>query len=258
MSNNESYQSPPLSQSKPAAAHSLNLPSTFTGCPANNLVSPVMPQAYTTTTPVQVPMTSPQSLLQVQPNANNTPVGFLATKEESMVEDVQFLEARIASAKHEYSKLQQEARKHDDLATARGGRLCSKCHMPGHNKGKCRNGPCGRVSICNQRGRHPESKSEMTELTELIKSLEKRADKSRNDLLGFKAAREKAANSFFGIMRPRLKKQNAMKYAGTDRLVLDRDLLILKRALNGKVPIDEHGDWQLPMMIEEYKRKNTL
>lgn len=57
----------------------------------------------------------------------------------------------------------------------------------------------------------------MAELQGLIKDLEKREQKSKNDILSFKAAREKASNSFFAVMRPRLKKQNAMKYAGTDR-----------------------------------------
>lgn len=74
----------------------------------------------------------------------------------------------------------------------------------------------------------------MTELQVLIKSLEKREQKSKHDLLSFKEAREKASNSFFAIMRPRLKKQNPMKYAGTGRLVLDRNLLTLKKALGIK------------------------
>ena len=82
----------------------------------------------------------------------------------------------------------------------------------------------------------------MTELQDLIKSLEKREQKSKDDLLNFKAAREKASNNFFAIMRPRLKRQNANKYAGTDRLVLDWDLMTLKKALNNKVPVDEKND----------------
>lgn len=82
----------------------------------------------------------------------------------------------------------------------------------------------------------------MAELLDLIKSLEKKAEKSRNNLLEFKTARERAANSFFAIMRPRLKIQNHMKYAGTDRLILDRDLMVLKKALNGKVPLDQDQD----------------
>ena len=54
-------------------------------------------------------------------------------------------------------------------------------------------------------------------------------------------------------MRPRLKKQNAMKYAGADRIVLDRDLLTLRKALCNKIPVNENEDWKLPMIIEGYK-----
>lgn len=47
-----------------------------------------------------------------------------------------------------------------------------------------------------------------------------------------------------------------MKYAGTDRLLLDHDLLTLKKALNNKVPVNEYDDWQLPLIIEQFSRRN--
>ncbi len=66
-------------------------------------------------------------------------------------------------------------------------------------------------------------KTVMTELLHLIKSLEKKAEKSKNEFLAFKAARDKACNSSFAIIRPRLRKQNVM---------------------NNKVPVDESEDWR--------------
>ena len=40
-----------------------------------------------------------------------------------------------------------------------------------------------------------------------------------------------------------------MKYS--DHLSLDRDLLILEKVLNGKIPeFDTSEDWQLPILIE--------
>ena len=93
----------------------------------------------------------------------------------------------------------------------------------------------------------------MAELQCLVKDLEKWQQKSASDVLSFKAACEKAANSFFAVMRPRPKKQNAMKYAGTDRIVLDRDLLTLRKALCNKIPVNENEDWKLPMIIKGYK-----
>ena len=61
-------------------------------------------------------------------------------------------------------------------------------------------------------------------------------------------------NSFFAIMRPRLRKANAMKYAGTDHLLLDKDLMTLKKALGNKIPLNENSDWRLPFIIEEFQR----
>ena len=52
-----------------------------------------------------------------------------------------------------------------------------------------------------------------------------------------------------------MKCQNPAKYI--DRGALDRDLMVLQRALQNKVPVDEGLDWRLPGIIEEYKRGNV-
>ena len=57
-------------------------------------------------------------------------------------------------------------------------------------------------------------------------------------------------------MRSRLKAQNPAKYV--DRGSLDKDLMILRRALQTKVPLDGGYDWKLPSIIEEYKRGNVM
>ena len=53
-------------------------------------------------------------------------------------------------------------------------------------------------------------------------------------------------------MRNRLRLQNLPKYS--DRLKLDKDLLVLQRALRNEVPKwdPEEGDWQLPIIIEQF------
>ena len=57
-------------------------------------------------------------------------------------------------------------------------------------------------------------------------------------------------------MRPRLKVRNLIKYS--DRVALDRDLLILEKALNRKIPeFDASEDWQLPVLIEQYRNRNV-
>ena len=59
-------------------------------------------------------------------------------------------------------------------------------------------------------------------------------------------------------MRPRLRFQNVPRYI--DRLRLDKDLIVLHRALQNKVPSwnPEDGDWQLPVIIEQYRHSNIL
>lgn len=164
---------------------------------------------------------------------------------------------RISSAKDEYTRLLQEADDYERKAPKRA-KLCTNCHQPGHQKRLCKKPECPGIRYCNMQSKHPEFRSEIKELQSLIKELEKKSTKANDDFTDFKAAREKAGNSFFAIMRPRLKKSNQMKYAGTDRLHLDRDLLILKKALNNKVPVDENDDWKLPLLIEEFSRRSVV
>ena len=49
--------------------------------------------------------------------------------------------------------------------------------------------------------------------------------------------------------------QNHIKYV--DRSALDKDLMVLKKALCNKIPLDERMDWELPYIIERYKRSNV-
>ena len=84
-----------------------------------------------------------------------------------------------------------------------------------------------------------------------LKELEQKYLKAKSDYDVFSASHQRAKSSFFAIMRPRLRKQNPAKYL--DRSSLDRDLMILQRALRNKVPLEENYDWRLPSVIEEYK-----
>ena len=59
---------------------------------------------------------------------------------------------------------------------------------------------------------------------------------------------------FFAVMRPRLRKQNPIKYI--DKSALDKDLLVLKKALGNKIPLSESRDWELPFVIELFKHSN--
>ena len=42
-----------------------------------------------------------------------------------------------------------------------------------------------------------------------------------------------------------------------DRSALDKDLLIRKKALDNKIPLNEDADWELAYIIECYKQTNV-
>ena len=201
----------------------------------------------------QVPSTSQGCASEYRESSQSA--SFLAKKQERFSDDIQFLEARISSAKHEYTRLQQKT---NERAAPKRAKTCSNCHLTWHQKKHCKNPTCPGITQCSLQSKHPEIKSEIAELQDLIKDLEKRSEKAKNECMNFKAAREKASNSFFAIMRPRLRKRNPMKYAGTDRLLLDRDLMTLKKALNNKIPVGEENDWRLQFIIEEFRRTNIV
>ena len=92
----------------------------------------------------------------------------------------------------------------------------------------------------------------VNELQREIKSLENRAAEEEANIKSLASARERAKTSFFGLMRPRLKAQNLLKYGSGKRIHLDRDLLILQRALTNKVPDrGESEDWKLPLISDQ-------
>ena len=94
----------------------------------------------------------------------------------------------------------------------------------------------------------------VNELQREIKSLESQAAEEEENIKRLASARERAKTSFFAVMRPRLKAQNLLKYGTGKRMQLDRDLLILQRRLNNKVPDwPESQDWKLPLIIDQFQ-----
>ena len=75
----------------------------------------------------------------------------------------------------------------------------------------------------------------VSELQREIKSLESQAAEEEENIKRLASAQERAKTSFFTVMQPRLKAQNLLKYGTGKRKQLDRDLLILQKALNNKV-----------------------
>lgn len=188
------------------------------------------------------------------PQVGSQTNSYLQRREAQLKEDNVLLAAQIESAREMLTEKSRMFENYDNSGTGRQ-KLCTLCHAAGHNKTKCRNAPCKGIAFCSNRDKHPEVRAEIQDLKKVLKDLEKRQDKSKNEFDTFQAAGERAASSFFAVMRPRLRKQNHIKYV--DRSALDKDLMILKRAMANKVPLDERNDWELPYIIERYKRSNV-
>lgn len=178
--------------------------------------------------------------------------GYLHRKSIELTENLTLLGAQVASATNQLQIAKNEYDQSCSQVNGRKGKLCTNCHQPGHYKGKCQNPPCEDFRVCLAGEKHPEAKSEIVELQRLVKELEKKEKKAKEDLDSFKLAKERSMNSFFAAMRPRLRRQNEGRYV--DRFALDKDLIILKRILNNKVPLTTERDWEFPHQIEQYKR----
>lgn len=74
-------------------------------------------------------------------------------------------------------------------------KLSTFCHTAGHKYSK---GPCKGISFYNNHDKHPEVRAEIQQ--QVVKGLVKRQEKSKNEFNIFKAARERAASSFFAVM----------------------------------------------------------
>ena len=169
-----------------------------------------------------------------------------------MAENLSVLGTQVTSAKEQLNTLREEYNRVSWKSDGRRGKLCSQCHKHGHYKGRCTYPSCTDMNLCGVPEKHPEKKTEIQELESLIKSLEKKQSKASEDLQSFKLAKEKSLNNFFAAMRPRLRQQNLVLYS--DRLRLDKDLILLKHIFQNKFPLDTSRDWEMPYIIERHKR----
>ena len=76
-------------------------------------------------------------------------------------------------------------------------KTCSVCHLPGHTKQTREKGLCLGIHSCKLPAKHPEINKELNKLNNLIKELEKKKLKAKNNLEIFSSARQRAASSFF-------------------------------------------------------------
>ena len=119
----------------------------------------------------------------------------------------------------------------------RHGKVCTRCGNSDYDRTNCKKTPCNDVNSCKLKDKHPELLTEIRTLQRELKELEQKYEKVKSDHEVFTASRQRAKSSFFATTRPRLRKQNPAKYI--NRSALDRNLMILQRALRNKVPLQE-------------------
>ena len=100
--------------------------------------------------------TKTQSAAHIADSAESS-TSFLSKKEERFSDDVRFLEARIASAKQEYTRLQQQAGDYERRAPKRG----KTYHLTWHQMRHCKNPTCPGISQCSLHCKHQEIKAEI-------------------------------------------------------------------------------------------------
>ena len=197
---------------------------------------------------------TPEAARPAATTGNRAEKSHLDFQRQEIEENVQILKVQVASAKEELEKLNCESGHFQSLSEIRG-RLCNNFHCCGHTKVKCSKAPCTDINACKIKEKHLEHKAKISQLQREIRSLENKAQEEEAHLKGFTTARERAKSSFFYVMRPRLKKQNQVKYSNRSRL--DRDLIILQRAIKKDPDWSEDEDWRLPLIIEQYENSNV-
>ena len=98
--------------------------------------------------------------------------------------------------------------------------------------------------------KHPEVAKSLGEAQKMVATLKKKFRNRKTNPRAIHVAdakQQKSRESFFVVMRPRLKRFNPIRFL--KRQDLDKDLMYLQRVLGNKIP-PESDDWRLRYMIE--------
>ena len=176
--------------------------------------------------------------------SNEQSTTYLEKKSGELTENLSKIQTQIKSATDQLEIVRNQYEQASSKANGRrAGKLCTRCHQPGYYRARCSNPTCMDMNNCDASEKHLESKIEITELRKLIKGLQKKEAKASEELQSF---------IHYAVTRPRLRRQNEGRYV--DRFSSDKDLILLKKILNNKIPIDTSRDWEMPFLIERYRR----
>ena len=100
-------------------------------------------------------------------------------------ENLTIIQTQIRSANEQLEIARSQHEQASSKASGRKGKLCTRCHQPGHYKARCTNPTCTNMNICGASEKHPESKSEIMELQKLVNDLQKKEAKAAEELQSF-------------------------------------------------------------------------
>ena len=112
-------------------------------------------------------------------------------------DNVTVMQIQVESAKEQLENMRLAYDQLSGKSSGRHGKLCLHCHKSGHYKGQCKHPACVRMQICGVSEKHPDIKTEISELQKLVKELEKKESKASDDLQKFKLAKERSLRTFF-------------------------------------------------------------
>ena len=220
---------------KPSLQPKELFPSPYTG--SLQVVSPINSPVLVSTTssgPASSSSNMPVSGTMYQQSAvnksNEQSTTYLEKKSGELTENLSIIQTQIKSATDQLEIVRNQYEQASSKANGRrAGKLCTRCHQPGNYRACCSNPICMDMNNCGASEKHPESKIEITELRQLIKDLQKKEAKASEELQSFKLAKERLVNSFFAVMRPRLRRQNEGRYVNNVFIFFKLDEILSER-----------------------------
>lgn len=179
-------------------------PSPYTG--SLQVVSPINSPVLVRTTSSgsassssKVPLSGTMYQQSTLNKSNEQSTTYLEKKSGELTENLSIIQTQIKSATDQLEIVCNQYEQASSKANGRrAGKLCIRCHQPGHYRARCSNPTSMDMNNCGASEKHPESKIEITELRKLIKGLQKKEAKASEELQSFKLAKER---SVFAVMR---------------------------------------------------------
>ena len=100
-------------------------------------------------------------------------LSYFKKKGSELTENLSIIQTQVKSAVEQLATVFNKYDETSGKINGHRGKLCTRCHQPGHDKACCLNSPCEDMNNCEASERHPESRHEILELQRLIKDLQK-------------------------------------------------------------------------------------